>query len=396
MTLAYKLAMTRTNQVSGPEDSFYLVNSRQKEVPAFAPYSTVNSQSTVSSFNLSIQYDSSSLTPTSMDDTSLAAKPVPSGKREPETKLSPAPFFPTNPMYYPEDDYGISFNTTMKCKDYSRPLPISTADSFFPHESPLVCPSPYYGHYRASAPPQSTITSLSSPNFTMSPIMLSSGSCSVGSYSGSQTPVLSHHSSSYRGSQGHTSIAPNPSSPPILIAPSPGLFRSVPKLEGAQRVRGSFQGNKSTYPSDETPRNNYCREVSSASSSKGTKRKASPLDYEKLMACPGLNEQDRYLLQLSIGDRIPWKEIAIKYNEAFPLKTVQVPALQMRKKRIVERFREWSKLEERALALSYHEHDSNKWHKIAKGMHKHGCDYNWSVEAVERKWNEMQSTKRTS
>ncbi|CAL3972373.1 unnamed protein product [Diplocarpon coronariae] len=332
--------MTRASQASGVEENFYLINLGQKEAPEFTPYIPEPL------FNLPIHYDSSLLTPVSMDGfSSLAAKPVVSMNQEPDVS-------PTYSMYYSDVDFGLNSNTPMKYKHHSRPLPISTADNFFPPGSPLVCSSPYYGHDRASGTSQSTTNSLLSPSFTTSSSMQSFGGFSNSSYdSGDHTPALSQHTSSNRGSQGHITITPSPSSPLPLLAPSPENSRSATELEGAQQLQCSFQVNRSPHQSYETPQETFSREETSNCSSKG-KRKAAPVDYEKLMACPGLSEQDRYLLQLSMRDRIPWKEIAIKYNKAFPLKAVQVPALQMRKKRIVERFREWSELKVQKVATT--------------------------------------------
>ena len=51
--------------------------------------------------------------------------------------------------------------------------------------------------------------------------------------------------------------------------------------------------------------------------------------------------EEQILMQLTEVDRLPWKEVAIKFKERTG-KDMRVPALQMRKKRLMERLRVWT------------------------------------------------------
>lgn len=82
--------------------------------------------------------------------------------------------------------------------------------------------------------------------------------------------------------------------------------------------------------------------TSSKSEKKSLKRKSSLEQYEQLIACNDVTEEERLLLRMSVRDNAPWKEIVAKYNEAFKDKPVQTAALQMRKRRLLDRLVFWT------------------------------------------------------
>lgn len=68
---------------------------------------------------------------------------------------------------------------------------------------------------------------------------------------------------------------------------------------------------------------------------------APPLSEPKPPSSPHLTEEEQLLLRLKQEDRLPWKEIANRFEATFN-KTYQVPALQMRYKRLREKMRTWT------------------------------------------------------
>jgi hypothetical protein len=65
-----------------------------------------------------------------------------------------------------------------------------------------------------------------------------------------------------------------------------------------------------------------------------------------------LGEEDRLLIQLKDEENMPWKDIAIKFQTDLG-KVYQIPALQMRLKRLRERMRVWSDADVRALRSAH-------------------------------------------
>lgn len=56
---------------------------------------------------------------------------------------------------------------------------------------------------------------------------------------------------------------------------------------------------------------------------------------------PYLTDEEQLLLKLKQEERLPWKEIANRFEQTFN-RTFQVPALQMRYKRLREKMRTWT------------------------------------------------------
>ena len=54
-----------------------------------------------------------------------------------------------------------------------------------------------------------------------------------------------------------------------------------------------------------------------------------------------LNEEEQLLLKLKEEENLPWKDIAVRFQTDLG-KSYQVPALQMRFKRLRERMRTWT------------------------------------------------------
>jgi len=92
------------------------------------------------------------------------------------------------------------------------------------------------------------------------------------------------------------------------------------------------------------------------SSSKRRKRTAS-------VASADLSEDDRFLVQLKEDESLPWKDIAIRFQTEKG-KHFQVAALQMRYKRLREKFRVWEEKDVNALKLAHEYWEKYKWEII--------------------------------
>jgi hypothetical protein len=80
-------------------------------------------------------------------------------------------------------------------------------------------------------------------------------------------------------------------------------------------------------------------------SSSGKKRKTPEAGLEgDILLSSDLTYEEHLLLQLTEQEQLPWKEVAIRFNEKTG-KVMKVPALQMRKKRLIERLRVWTDTE---------------------------------------------------
>jgi hypothetical protein len=117
-----------------------------------------------------------------------------------------------------------------------------------------------------------------------------------------------------------------------------------------------------------------------------------------------LGEEDRLLIQLKDEENMPWKDIAIKFQTDLG-KVYQIPALQMRLKRLRERMRVWSDADVRALrsaneywAQSKFEIISQKVSFSSRFLHfknlniqmlEYGAAERWSARQCARKWAEI-------
>lgn len=78
-----------------------------------------------------------------------------------------------------------------------------------------------------------------------------------------------------------------------------------------------------------------------------------------------LTEEDKLLLKLKEEESMPWKEIAARFQKDLG-KQYQIPALQMRLKRLRERMRVWSEADIRALRMAHEYWAQNKFDIISQ------------------------------
>ena len=119
-----------------------------------------------------------------------------------------------------------------------------------------------------------------------------------------------HYSTEYPASSNH-SVSPNRSAP-VPIAPDPVGLRQMNALK-------------------------RMREDEEYSDFGQRKRKRAPSQNGPIE----LNEEEQLLLKLKEEENLPWKDIATRFQTDLG-KSYQVPALQMRFKRLRERMRSWT------------------------------------------------------
>jgi hypothetical protein len=77
-----------------------------------------------------------------------------------------------------------------------------------------------------------------------------------------------------------------------------------------------------------------------------------------------MTEEDTFLLRLKDDEGLTWKEIATRFESEMG-KSFQVPALQMRLKRLRERMRVWTEGDIHALRLAHEYWMNSKFDIIA-------------------------------
>ncbi|KAF2822476.1 hypothetical protein CC86DRAFT_448249 [Ophiobolus disseminans] len=101
-----------------------------------------------------------------------------------------------------------------------------------------------------------------------------------------------------------------------------------------------------------------------------------------------LSEEDKLLLQLKEEESMPWKDIAARFQTDLG-KSYQIPALQMRLKRLRERMRVWTETDVRALRMAHEYWVQNKFDIISQKMLEFGAQEKWTSRQCARKWAEI-------
>lgn len=140
---------------------------------------------------------------------------------------------------------------------------------------------------------------------------------------------------------------PGRPSPYTHIAPHPNIPSSIKRQRDDDDHRASISGGLGL-GADTTP---------TGSSTKRRKRTASVISTE-------LNDDDRFLVHLKEEENLPWKDIATRFLSD-KNKTLQVAALQMRYKRLREKFRTWEDQDMNALKLAHEYWEKYKWEIIS-------------------------------
>ncbi|KAK4691863.1 hypothetical protein P7C71_g5230, partial [Lecanoromycetidae sp. Uapishka_2] len=101
-----------------------------------------------------------------------------------------------------------------------------------------------------------------------------------------------------------------------------------------------------------------------------------------------LNEEEQLLLKLKEEENLPWKDIAVRFQTDLG-KSYQVPALQMRFKRLRERMRTWTETDVQALEQAYDYWEKFQFDIIAAKMLDFGASERWPAKYCARKWEEI-------
>jgi hypothetical protein len=80
-------------------------------------------------------------------------------------------------------------------------------------------------------------------------------------------------------------------------------------------------------------------------------------------------EEDKLLLKLKEDNTMPWKDIAARFQSEMG-RQYQIPALQMRHKRLRERMRTWNEVDVSALRMAHEYWAQNKWDVIAQKVRR--------------------------
>ena len=136
---------------------------------------------------------------------------------------------------------------------------------------------------------------------------------------------------------------PQPRRPYAPIAPNPDGVAAA-----AKRKREDDDRQEST-PATTTG--------ASSASSKRRKRTSSLISID-------LSDEDRFLVTLKEDENLPWKDIASRFQTDRG-KAMQVAALQMRYKRLRERFRQWEEQDVQALKSAHDYWEKYKWEIIS-------------------------------
>jgi hypothetical protein len=132
------------------------------------------------------------------------------------------------------------------------------------------------------------------------------------------------------------------------------------------------------------------------------------------VASADLSEDDRFLVHLKEEENIPWKDIVNRFKEEKG-KQFQVAALQMRYKRLREKFRIWEDQDVNALKLAHEYWEKYKWEIISakvsppyitlnpkqactyhltninKQMLEYGIQERWGARLCAKKWQELEA-----
>ncbi|CAK4033696.1 Hypothetical predicted protein [Lecanosticta acicola] len=109
------------------------------------------------------------------------------------------------------------------------------------------------------------------------------------------------------------------------------------------------------------------------------------------VASADLSEDDRFLVQLKEDENLPWKDIATRF-QTDKGKNFQVAALQMRYKRLREKFRVWEEQDVQALKLAHEYWEKYKWEIISAKMLDFGIQERWPARHCARKWQELDAS----
>lgn len=174
-------------------------------------------------------------------------------------------------------------------------------------------------------------------------------------------------------SSGHHQPAVLASSPPQSSAPTPEMHAPRPV-----RMYPPIAPHPSGMQLLASRTKRGLEEDSEMSDLKRRKSTASSTGHGTLQV-QELGEEDRLLLKLKDEEALPWKDIAARFQTDVG-KTYQIPALQMRLKRLRERLRVWTDADVKALRMAHDYWRESKFEIIAAKMLEFGASDKWTAK----------------
>lgn len=152
----------------------------------------------------------------------------------------------------------------------------------------------------------------------------------------------------------HQSMPPTPQTaalPPTLISQPVPI---APHPNSATLRHGKRPRMDDQYETGRSPQRRRSNSNTHSSQIPGTNRPQAEL-----------SEEDQLLLKLKHEENLPWKDIAKEFETRLG-RTYQVPALQMRHKRLRERLRTWTEDDVSALEAAYEYWEKSKFEIVAQ------------------------------
>jgi hypothetical protein len=125
---------------------------------------------------------------------------------------------------------------------------------------------------------------------------------------------------------------------PLLIAPSPSSRQATTTQIRSPLRQNSLQSNASSSSAHTQATFTHPRTAIPIRRRRKSPKHARDCD---IILHGDMSRDEQVLMRLTEVDCLPWKEVAVRFREETG-KAMKVPALQMRKKRLVERLRVWT------------------------------------------------------
>lgn len=185
--------------------------------------------------------------------------------------------------------------------------------------------------------------------------------------------------------------------PPVTSTFPPSVFQTYPQEEQypgmstpeirqpqPRRPFSNIAPNPTQVAQQKRKREEEEQQDTTSTSGKRRKRTSS-------VASADLSEDDRFLVRLKEEEALPWKDIANRFQSDLG-KNLQVAALQMRYKRLREKFRVWEEQDVSALKLAHEYWEKYKWEIIAGKMLDFNITERWPARHCARKWQELETS----
>ncbi|SMR43562.1 unnamed protein product [Zymoseptoria tritici ST99CH_3D1] len=205
-------------------------------------------------------------------------------------------------------------------------------------------------------------------------------------------PEMSHYSSASTGQP----------TPPVTSTFPPEMFSAyamdTPSQSRAHTTRRSSRPQQqhqqsrtlapSTFP-EPTP--NLKRTASFENESPPSNQQPSKRPRLTTSTTPSslLNEEDRLLVHLREDLALPWKEVIARFKSSTG-KPFQIAQLQMRYKRLREKYRVWEESDTEALKKAVEEWERCKWEIVSAKMLSYGVEEKWPPGMCGRKWRQLE------